>query len=100
MGYQIDLVSHNQMMVPLHHRTKLTEPGEDPPPVPNYPPQRWGGEDNPFENCAKKRRVGTTNATIYAPYCTVVMSVTAPLAIGGSTDVYRKRKPTPVMVKI
>ena len=64
------------------------------------PPIAKGGEDTPFENCVKKRRVGTTNATLYAPFYTVVTSVTSPLAKGGSTDEDGERKPAPVTVKI
>ena len=45
-------------MVPLNYRTKLTKLGEDSPPVPSPPLPRGGGEEAPFENCAKKRRVG------------------------------------------
>ena len=89
-------------MVPLHHRTRLTKSGENSPPVPPPPTAKGGrgGEDTPFENCAKKRRVGTTNSTLYALFCTVVTSVTAPLEIGGSTDKDGERKPAPVTVKI
>ena len=87
-------------MVPLHHRTKLTESGEESPPVPPPPPQRGGVEDTPFTNCAKKQRVGTTNTNLYTPFCTDVMSVIAPLAIEGRTDEGGERKPASVTVKI
>ena len=87
-------------MVPLHHRTKLTKSGENSPPVPPPPPQRGGGEDNPFENCAQKRRVGTTNANLYTPFCTDVTSLCFPLAIEGHTDEDGKTKPAPITVKI
>ena len=85
-------------MVPLHHWKKLKKSGEGSPPVPPPPPQRGGGEDTPFKNCAKKRREGTKNATLYAPFCTVVTSVTAPLTLRGSTDEDGERKPAPVTV--
>ena len=87
-------------MVPLHHRTKLKKSGEDSPPVPPPSPQRGVGEDASFENCAKKRRVGTTIAHLYTPYCTEVTSLCAPIAIEGHTDGDGEAKPVPVMVKI
>ena len=87
-------------MFPLHHRTRLTKLGENSPPVPPPLPQREGGEDTTIENCAKKRRVGTTNATLHAPFCTVVTSVTALLEIGGIIDEDGKRKPAPIVVTL
>ena len=41
-------------MVPLHHRTKLTESGEESPPVPPPPPQRGGGVRTPPLKIARK----------------------------------------------
>ena len=64
------------------------------------PPQRGGGEETPFENCAKERHLSTTNANMYTPFCTDVTSVIAPLAIEGCTDKDGEQKPAPVMVKI
>ena len=64
------------------------------------PTAKGGGEDIPFENCTKKRRVGTTNASLYTPFCTDVTSVIAPIAIEEHTDEDGKTKPAPVMVKI
>ena len=59
-----------------------------------------GVEDAPFENCAKKRRVGTTNAILYTPFFTDVTSLCAPLSLEGHTDVDGDTKPAPVVVKI
>ena len=88
-------------MVPLHHRTKLTESGEESPPVPPPPHRKGGwGEDAPFKNCAKKLCVGTTNAILYTPFCTDVTSLCAPLAIEGHTDGDGDTKPAPVVVEI
>ena len=88
-------------MVPLHHQITLRKSGEESPPVPPPPPpQREGGEDTPLENCAKKRRVGTTNASLYMPFCTDVTSVIASLAIEGHTEEDGKRKPAPLTVQI
>ena len=72
----------------------FTSHSSPPPPTPK------GGEYPTFENCAKKRRVGTTNANLYTPFCTVVTSATSPLAIGGIKDDDGKQKPAPVPVKI
>ena len=55
-------------------------------PVLNPKTQRGRDEDTPFGNCAKKQRVGKTNANLYAPFCTFVTSVTTPLEKGGVTD--------------
>ena len=87
-------------VVPLHHWTKLTKSGEYSPPVPPPIPQMGGGKDTPIENCAKKRRVGTTNANIYTPFCTDVTSLCAPLEIVGHTDEDGETKPVPVTVNI
>ena len=73
-------------MVPLHYQKKFTESGEKSLPVPPPPPQRGRGEDAPFENCTKKRRVGRISAHLFTPYCTEVTSLCAPLEIGGHTD--------------
>ena len=85
-------------MVPLHHQTKLTISGFTPRSSPAT--AKGGIEDTPFENCAKKRRIGTTSANIYASFCTVVTSATVPPAIGGITYKYGEQKPAPVPVKI
>ena len=89
-------------MVPLHHRTKLTESGEEYPPSLPPPPQRGGGggEDATFGNYAKKRRVGTKIAHLYTPYCREVTSLCAPLAIEGHTDGDGEEKPAPAAVKL
>ena len=88
-------------MVPLHHQTKLKTSGEDSPPVPPPPTTKGGGvEDAPIENCAKKRRVGTTIAHLYTPSFTEVTSLWAPLAIEGHIYGYGEEKPAPVTVKI
>ena len=65
------------------------------------PPTAKGeGEDAPSENCAVKRRVGTTNENIYTPFYMDVTSLCAPLAIEGHTDGDGDTKPLPVAVKI
>ena len=88
-------------MVPFYHRTALTKSGDESPPVPPPPTAKGeGGEDTPFENSAKKRRVGTTNANLYTPFCTDVTSVIAPLTIEGHTDKDGEIKPAPITVKI
>ena len=83
--------------VPVHHHTMLTILREDSHPVLTLPTAKrgGGGKDTPFENCAKKRRVGTTNANLYAPFCMVVTSATTPLAIGRVTDEYGKQNLRP-----
>ena len=58
------------------------------------------GVDAPFENCAKKRRVGTKNAHLYTPYCMEVISLCAPLAIEGHIDGDGEDIPAPVAVKL
>ena len=87
-------------MVPLHHRTKLTESGETSPPVPPPPPQRGKGEDAPSENCAKKRRVGKNYVHHFTPYCMEVTSLCVPLEIGGHTDGDGENLPAPVVMKL
>ena len=84
----------------MHHQTKLTISGKDSPPVPPSPRQKGGGEDTPSKNCAKKRRVGTTNANLYTTFRTNVTSVIVPLAIEGRTEEDGERNPAPVTVKI
>ena len=54
----------------------------------------------PFENHAKKRRVGTLNVNLYTPCCTDVTSLCAPLALEGHIDRDGKKKHAPVVVKI
>ena len=65
------------------------------------PPTAKGGDENTsFKNCAKKRRVGTTNANLYTPFCTNVTPLYAPIEIEGHTDKDGKTKPVPATVKI
>ena len=71
---------------------ELIRSGKEMKPIDPSPPTAKGGEDTPCENCAQKRSVGTTNANLYAPFCTAVMSVTTPLAIGGVSDEYGEQK--------
>ena len=87
-------------MVPLHHQKKLKNREKILPPF--LPPQHkgGGGEDAPFENCAKKQRVGTKPAHLSTPYCTEVTSLCAPLAIEGHTDGDGEEIPAPVVVKL
>ena len=59
-----------------------------------------GGKYTPIKKCAKKRRIGTTNANLCALICTVVTSATTPLAIGGVTDKDGEQKPAPVHIKL
>ena len=68
------------------------------PPVPPPPPQRGKGEDAPFENCAKKRRVGRNSAHLFTPFCTEVTSLCTPLEKGGHTDGDGETLPAPVQV--
>ena len=86
-------------MVPLHHRTKLTESGEKSPPVPPPPPQRGKGEDAPSENCAKKRRVGKNYVHLFTLYCMEVTSLCVLLEIGGHTDGDGENLPAPVFLR-
>ena len=69
---------------------------------PFLPPHHKGGkgEDAPFKNCAKKRRVGRNSAHLFSLYCTEVTSLCAPLEIGGHTDRDGENQPAPVAVKI
>ena len=83
-------------MVPLHHqKTFIISPRSSSPAT-----KGGGGKDSPFENCAQKRRVGTTNANLYTPFCTDVTSLCAPLAIEGHTYGDDETKTVPVTVKI